>query len=61
MQIIGRNLLKSKMILQIHDELCFSITDHETKLIKSVMEETIPLEVKNKVDFESGPSWGTIK
>ena len=47
--------------IQIHDELCFSITDHETKLIQSVMEETIPLEVKNKVDFESGPSWGTIK
>ena len=47
--------------IQLHDELCFSITDHETKLIQSVMEETIPLEVKNKVDFESGPSWGTIK
>ena len=47
--------------IQIHDELCFSITDHETKLIQSVMEETIPLEVKNKVDFESGPNWGTIK
>ena len=47
--------------IQIHDELCFSITDHETELIKSVMEQTIPLEVKNKVDFESGPNWGTIK
>ena len=47
--------------IQIHDELCFSITDHETKLIQSVMEETIPLEVKNKVDFESGPNWGTIR
>ena len=47
--------------IQIHDELCFSITDHEPKLIKSVMEKTIPLEVKNKVDFESGPNWGTIK
>jgi DNA polymerase I-like protein with 3'-5' exonuclease and polymerase domains len=47
--------------IQIHDELCFSITDHEPELIKSVMEQTIPLEVKNKVDFESGPNWGTIK
>ena len=46
--------------IQIHDELCFSITDHETKLIQSMMEEAIPLEVKNKVDFESGPNWGTI-
>ncbi len=47
--------------IQIHDELCFSITDHEPELIKSTMEQTIPLEVKNKVDFESGPNWGTIK
>ena len=47
--------------IQIHDELCFSITDHEPELIKNTMEQTIPLEVKNKVDFESGPNWGTIK
>ena len=47
--------------IQIHDELCFSITDHEPGLIKDVMEQTIPLEVKNKVDFESGPNWGNIK
>ena len=47
--------------IQIHDELCFSITDHEPELIKNIMEQTIPLEVKNKVDFESGPNWGTIK
>jgi len=25
------------------------------------MEQTIPLEVKNKVDYESGANWGTIK
>ena len=47
--------------IQIHDELCFSITDHEPELIKSIMEQTIPLEVKNKVDFESGLNWGTIR
>ena len=47
--------------IQIHDELCFSTTDHESELIKNIMEQTIPLEVKNKVDFESGPNWGTIR
>jgi hypothetical protein len=25
------------------------------------METAIPLVVKNKVDYESGPNWGTIK
>jgi DNA polymerase I-like protein with 3'-5' exonuclease and polymerase domains len=47
--------------IQIHDELCFSITDHEPELIKSIMEQTIPLEVKNKVDYEYGLNWGSIK
>jgi len=47
--------------IQIHDELCFSIKDHEPELIIKTMEKTIPLEVKNKVDYESGPNWGTIK
>ena len=47
--------------IQIHDELCFSTTDHESKLIKETMEQTISLEVKNKVDYESGPNWGNIK
>ena len=47
--------------IQIHDELCFSTTDHESELIKSTMESAIPLEVKNKVDFEYGLNWGTIK
>ena len=47
--------------IQIHDELCFSITDHEPELIKNTMEQTIPLEVKNKVDYEYGSNWGSIK
>jgi len=47
--------------IQIHDELCFSTTDHEAELIKETMEQTILLEVKNKVDYESGPNWGSIK
>jgi len=47
--------------IQIHDELCFSTTDHEAELIKTIMENAIPLEVKNKVDYESGLNWGTIK
>jgi len=47
--------------IQIHDELCFSTTDHEAKIIKETMEQTIPLEVKNKVDYESGLNWGQIK
>jgi DNA polymerase I-like protein with 3'-5' exonuclease and polymerase domains len=48
--------------IQIHDELCVSIKDHETRItVQETMEQAIPLEVKNKVDYESGPNWGTIE
>ena len=48
--------------IQIHDELCFSIkTAEEAETIKKTMENAIKLEVPNKVDFESGPNWGSIK
>ena len=29
--------------------------------IKDIMENAVSLEVPNKVDYESGPNWGTIK
>ena len=48
--------------IQVHDELDISVRDEEqAKLIKSVMEHAVSLEVPNKVDYESGPNWGTIK
>ena len=48
--------------IQIHDELCFSIkTEDEAKKIKNIMEKAIELKVPNKVDYDSGPNWGTIK
>jgi DNA polymerase I-like protein with 3'-5' exonuclease and polymerase domains len=48
--------------IQIHDELCFSIkSEEEAGKIKKIMEDAIKLEVPNKVDYESGPNWGTIK
>ena len=48
--------------IQIHDELCVSIrTEEERNTVHETMKNAIPLEVKNKVDYESGPNWGTIK
>ena len=47
--------------IQIHDELCVSIKDHETRItVQKIMEQAIPLLVDNKVDYESGPNWGNI-
>ena len=48
--------------IQIHDELCVSIKDHETRtMVQETMEKAIELKINNKVDCESGPNWGTIK
>ena len=48
--------------IQIHDEHCVSIKDEATRItVQETMETAIPLMVKNKVDYESGLNWGTIK
>ena len=48
--------------IQIHDELCVSIKNNETRItVQETMEKAIQLEIKNKVDCKTGPNWGTIK
>ena len=44
----------------MHDELDISVDNNADK-IKDIMESAVELEVPNKVDYESGPNWGTIK
>ena len=46
--------------IQVHDELDISVNDNADK-IKEIMESAVELEVPIKVDYESGPNWGTIK
>ena len=47
--------------IQVHDELDISVMDHtHAEHIKEIMEQAVSLEIPNKVDYESGPNWGTI-
>ena len=47
--------------IQIHDELDISVKDdNEAKRIIEIMENAVSLAVPNKVDFESGDTWGDI-
>jgi len=47
--------------IQIHDELCLSIkNDNDALVVKQTMEQAIPLEVKNKVNYKKGKNWGSI-
>jgi len=48
--------------LQVHDELDISVqSKQEADKIKEIMESTVTLEVPNKVDYEEGSNWGSIK
>ena len=58
-QLYERGILPQ---IQIHDELCLSIKDDKEKeTIKNVMEKSLPLLIKNKVNCLTGSSWGDCK
>jgi DNA polymerase I-like protein with 3'-5' exonuclease and polymerase domains len=49
-------------LIQVHDELAFSVETREEALrLKEIMETCMDLEVPSKVDLEMGPSWGDAK
>ena len=56
---------KSRMILQVHDELLFEAHEKElprlTKLVKEVMEGVYKLRVPLVVDTKAGPNWRDMK
>jgi DNA polymerase-1 len=57
--------LKSKMILQVHDELVFEVPDEEQKtmeaLVQSRMEDVSPLKIPLKVHLGWGINWAEAK
>ena len=56
---------KSKMLLQIHDELIFEVPlgelDEVIKIVKSEMENVVKLSVPLVVDSAYGSNWGEIE
>ena len=47
--------------IQIHDELDLSVESPEqAKKVVEIMEQSVKLDVPNKVDYESGKNWGDI-
>ena len=61
----SKNNLKSKMLIQVHDELVFNVLDEELELVqsivKNIMENTFKLSVPLKVDIEIGNNWYEAK
>ena len=58
---IKKNKLKSRMILQIHDELLFEVPKDEldilSSLVKDEMENAIKLDIPLHVDCDYGQNW----
>ena len=57
--------LKSKMLIQVHDELVFNVYEDELdevkNLVKDIMENTFKLNVPLKVEIEVGDNWYEAK
>ncbi|MCG2677890.1 DNA polymerase I, partial [bacterium] len=62
---IKKEALKTKMIIQIHDELLFEVPEDEvgkiSRLAKEIMEGAIELEVPIRVDIKTGRNWAEIQ
>ena len=61
----NKRQLKSKMLLQVHDELVFNVLNDEleevTEIVRDIMENTFKLEVPLKVDINYGDNWYLVK
>jgi len=57
--------LKSRMLLQVHDELLFEVKAEELeemrRLVPEMMSAALKLSIPLKVDIKSGPNWGELK
>lgn len=62
---MGERGFKSKMILQVHDELIFEVEEDElsvmTELVRRGMESVVELKVPLKVDMGVGVNWYDMK
>lgn len=57
--------LKSKMLIQVHDELVFNVVNDELEevreIVKKLMENTFKMDVPLKVEIEVGKNWYEAK
>jgi DNA polymerase-1 len=62
---LNKRKLKSKILLQVHDELILNVKNDELdevkSLVKDIMENTFKLQVPLKVEIETGTNWYEAK
>ncbi|MDY6862014.1 MAG: DNA polymerase I [Thermodesulfobacteriota bacterium] len=61
---LNERFLKSRMIIQVHDELVFEVAENELdevkKIVKNEMEGALKLKTPLKVDLKAGKHWGEV-
>ena len=64
-EFLTKNKYKTKMVLQIHDELIFAVPNDELALmekeLKKIMENAVPMPVPLKVSLGEGKTWYDAK
>jgi DNA polymerase-1 len=62
---LAREAPRTRMLLQVHDELVFEApvdeVDDACRVIRACMEETVSLKVPLRADIGVGASWGDAK
>ena len=60
-QWINKENLKSKMIMQVHDELVFDVEKEELEIfqsnVKTIMEGVVDMKIPLSVDVGIGKNW----
>ncbi|MGY4689247.1 DNA polymerase I [Salibacterium sp. K-3] len=64
-EVLADKNLKSRLLLQVHDELIFEVPPEEmetmNKLVPEMMEQTMKLDAPLKADVSSGETWYDAK
>jgi len=64
-QEMEKRRLKSKLLLQVHDELIFEVPEKELEemrqLVPQIMSTALELSVPLKVDIKTGNNWGEME
>jgi len=62
---MNKRQLKSRMVLQVHDELIFEVPEEEmelmSQLVPEIMSTALELSLPLKVDIKTGNNWGEME
>ena len=64
-RLLAEQKLRTRMVIQVHDELLFEVPEDETEvvtnLVKEAMENVIQLTIPIAADLSFGPNWRDVK